>query len=129
MSANDEGGYRQPPNETRFKKGRSGNPKGRPKGTRNLKTDIATLMKKRVTIREDGQRRNVSRQEALLLTLYAKAVQGDTKASSQLFAMLTKLQDQDSAPSQPDVVTDNDRAIVDDFLRRNAPPIKNEEES
>ena len=128
MSTNDdaEGGYGHPPKGTRFTPGRSGNPKGRPKGSRNLKTDLASVLNKRVAIREDGELRHVSRQEAMLLTLCAKALQGDTKASSQLFAMLTKTESQDTAPSQPDVVTDNDCAIVEDFLRRNSVPIRKE---
>lgn len=92
------------------------------RGGRNLKTDLASILQKRVAIREDGELRHVTRQEAMLLTLCAKALQGDTKASSQLFAMLTKTESQDIAPSQPDVVTDNDRAIVEDFLRRNSVP-------
>jgi hypothetical protein len=131
MSTNDDapGGYGRPPKNTRFKPGRSGNAKGRPKGTRNLKTDVTSLLRKRVLIREDGELRHVSRQEAMLLTLYANAVRGDTKASSQLLTMVTKTESQDTAPSQPDIVTDNDRAIVEDFLRRNVLAIKKENES
>ncbi len=128
MSANDdaEGGYGRPPKHTRFKPGRSGNAKGRPKGGRNLKTDLANMLQKRVAIREDGELRHVSRQEAMLLTLYAKAVQGDMRASSQLIAMLTKTEPREKAPSQPEVVTEKDRAIVEDYLRRNSIPIKKE---
>jgi uncharacterized protein DUF5681 len=125
----DEGGYGRPPKDKRFKPGYSGNPKGRPKGARNLKTDLSTLMRKRVPVREDGEMRYVSRQEALLLTLYAKAVQGDTKAASQLFTMVMKIESLDATPPQPDVVTDNDRTIVADFLRRNLPMKKEEDES
>jgi uncharacterized protein DUF5681 len=130
MSTNDDaaGGYGRPPKGTRFRPGRSGNAKGRPKGVRNLKTDLASILQKRVAIREDGELRQVTRQEAMLLTLYSKAVQGDTKASSQLLTMVTKTEAQDAAPSQPDVVTDNDRAIVEDFMRRNL-PVKKEGES
>jgi hypothetical protein len=128
MSTNDdaEGGYGRPPKDTRFKKGRSGNAKGRPKGTRNLKTDLASVLHARVAIREDGELRHVSRQEAMLLTLCAKALQGDTKASSQLFSMLTKTENQDTAPSQPDVVTNDDLYIVEEFLRRNSVTVKKE---
>jgi hypothetical protein len=130
MSTNDDaaGGYGRPPKDSRFKPGRSGNAKGRPKGVRNLKTDLTSILQKRVAIREDGELRHVTRQEAMLLTLYSKAVQGDTKASSQLLTMVTKTEAQDPVPSQPDVVTDNDRAIVEDFLRRNS-PVKKEDES
>ena len=130
MSTDDDapGGYGRPPKSTRFKPGQSGNAKGRPRGARNLKTDLASLLKKRVPIREDGELRYVSRQEAMLLTLYGKAIQGDTKASGQLLAMVTKTETQDAPPSRPDVVTENDRAIVEDYLRRNL-PMKKEDES
>jgi hypothetical protein len=121
------GGYKRPPEGSRFKSGQSGNPKGRPKGARNLKTDLTALMKKRVAIREDGELRRVSRQEALLLSLFEKAVRGDVKASAQIIAMLMKM-DVHAAPSKPDVVTDKDRAIVEDFLRRNLLPIAGESE-
>lgn len=123
------GGYKRPPKSFRFKAGQSGNPKGRLKGDRNLKTDLTALMKKRVAIREDGELRHVSRQEALLLSLFEKAVHGDVKASGQIFAMLMKMNIHDTAPSEPAVVTDNDLAIVEAFLRRNSPPIQGENES
>jgi len=77
-------------------------------------------MKKRVAIREDGELRQVSRQEAMLLSLFEKAVRGDVKASTQIFTMLIKLDIQDTTPSEPAAVTDKDRAIVEDFLRRNS---------
>ncbi len=35
-----EVGYGKPPRHTRFQPGRSGNPRGRPKDTKNLKTDL-----------------------------------------------------------------------------------------
>ena len=113
-------GYKQPPKASRFRAGNSGNPRGRPRGSRNLKTTLTKLMSKRITVREDGQVRQITRQEAMLLKLYSKAVAGDTKASNQLLTMLMKLGGHEPAPTQPDVVTENDRVIVADFLRRNA---------
>jgi hypothetical protein len=131
MSTKDdaEGGYGRPPKATQFKPGRSGNAKGRPKGARSLNTDLANVLQTRVPIREDGELRHVSRQEAMLLTLCAKALQGDTKASGQLFSILTKAESQNTTPSQPDVVSDNDRVIVADFLRRNSVRVKEEGKS
>jgi len=75
-------------------------------------------MTKRVRIREDGELRYVSRQEALLLSLCVKALQGDTRASGQLLARWAKTELHDTQPSQSNV-TINDRVIVEDFLRRN----------
>jgi hypothetical protein len=129
VTDDNAGGYKRPPPGSRFRTGQSGNPKGRPKGGRNLKTDLTALMKKRVAIREDGELRQVSRQEAMLLSLFEKAVRGDIKASAQIFAMLMKLDVRDAAPSEPAAVTDNDRAIVDNFLRRNSLSIAGEGKS
>jgi hypothetical protein len=131
MSEADDsgGGYKRPPGASRFQAGRSGNPKGRPKGARNLRTDLTALMKKRVTVREDGELSHISRQEAMLLSLFDKAVRGDVKASGQIFTMLTKLGLHDAAPSEPPPVTGNDRAIVEAFLRRNSPPIPDGDKS
>jgi hypothetical protein len=129
VSESDNGaGYKRPPQTSRFKAGRSGNPKGRPKGGRNLKTDLTALMKKRIPIRQDGEMRQVSGQEAILLSLFEKAVRGDLKASTQIITMLMKIDNRDPAPPEPAVVTDNDRAIVEDFLRRNTPHPKGEKD-
>lgn len=117
----DDVGYRKPPKRTQFKPGKSGNPKGRAKGQRNLRSDLTSLLKKPVTIREDGELRRVSRQEAILLSLFEKAVRGDVKASSQMLAILLRLEAQDPPEQAPARVTDNDRAIIADFLRRNKP--------
>jgi hypothetical protein len=78
----DAPGYKRPPKDSRFKPGKSGNPNGRPRGARGLKTDLDAVLRKRVTIREDGELRHVSRQMALLLSLYEKAVHGDAKAAT-----------------------------------------------
>jgi hypothetical protein len=130
MSEEDSGaGYKRPPQRSRFKAGRSGNPKGRPKGGRNLKTDLTALMKKRIPIRERGELRQVSGQEAILLSLFEKAVRGDLKASAQIITMLMKIDNRDPPQPEPAVVTDNDRAIVKDFLRRNAVLIKGKDDS
>ena len=120
MSKDDagKGGYGRPPKDSRFKPGRSGNPRGRPKGVRNLRSDFNEVMTKRVRIREDGELRYVSRQEALLLSLCVKALQGDTRASGQLLARWAKTELHDTQPLQSNV-TINDRVAVKDFLRRN----------
>src|SRR6516165_11943941 len=106
------------PRTAALKPGRSGNPRGRPKGVRNLRSDFNEVMTKRVRIREDGELRYVSRQEALLLSLCVKALQGDTRASGQLLARWAKTELHDTQSSQSNVTT-NDRVIVEDFVRQN----------
>lgn len=73
-------GYKQPPVSTRFRKGQSGNPKGRP---RNRHRDIPydTILGQMVTIREDGKERRVTAAEAFLLQLTRKGLAGDSAAA------------------------------------------------
>ena len=80
MSNDNEVGYGKPPKRTQFKKGQSGNPKGRPKHTRNLKTDLTKILGQKISVREGDRTSRVSKQEAMLLSLMAKALKGDTRA-------------------------------------------------
>ena len=96
-----------------------GKPSGRPKGTRSLRSDFNKVLKKRVPIREGGKLRYARRQEVILLKQRAKASQGHTKAAGQLLAMWANGEFRDTPPSQSNVATNNDRAIVEDFLRQN----------
>src|SRR5690349_4135344 len=69
---NDPGypiGYRKPPKHTRFKPGRSGNPKGRPKQHRNVRTIIDETLGQRITIREGNRTRAVTKFQAVVLTM------------------------------------------------------------
>jgi hypothetical protein len=114
-------GYKHPPKSGQFKPGRSGNPRGRPKGTRNLKIDLDKLLRKRVRVRENGEIREISRQEAMLLSLFNKAVQGsDVRAANAIVAMVLKLNPPEPADEAPEEVTDSDRAIIEDYFNRRA---------
>jgi hypothetical protein len=72
-----EVGYGKPPKHTRFKKGKSGNSKGRPKGRKNTDRILRSLMDKKVSVRENGTTRELPLSEALVLRLFEKALNGN----------------------------------------------------
>lgn len=80
MSKAGSSGYKQPPEATRFKNGRSGNPRGRPKN-RHRETPYNTVLGQMMTIREEGKERRVTAAEAFLLQLTQKGLAGDSAAA------------------------------------------------
>lgn len=70
-------GYGKPPAHTQFKKGQSGNPRGRPKGTANLATTLKRTLNEKVTIIENGRQKAVSKGEAAIKQLVNRAAQGE----------------------------------------------------
>ena len=75
-----EVGHGRPPKQRRFKKGQSGNPRGRPKGSKNQKLVFRQVMAAPVTVREGDKRRSLGTYEAMLMAQRNKALQGDSKA-------------------------------------------------
>jgi hypothetical protein len=110
-------GWGKPPKHTRFKKGRSANPKGRPSGTRNLKTDFTNELGSRIRVREGDRETSISKQEAFVKLLVARALKGDARASSLLVSLMAKLLDVASAPA-PTEVGLHEQDIIEAYYRR-----------
>ena len=67
----DRVGYRRPPKQTRFKPGQSGNPKGRPKHARNLKSEFLEELGEIIRVREGDREMKISKQRAFVKALVA----------------------------------------------------------
>lgn len=83
-------GYGRPPKETRFKPGSSGNPRGRPKGARGLKTDLKAELSKKVTVNDGGKKRSMTKQQLFMNQLTTKAAKGNLRA---IFKMIDLIRD------------------------------------
>ena len=118
MPSDDAVGYKKPPVHTRFKPGQSGNLKGRPKGTKNLETDLREELSERIVVREGRTERRISKQRALLKSLTAKAIKGDTRAATVLFNMILRVLE--AAPNDPDTapLTAEEREVIEALEQR-----------
>ncbi len=105
-SGDDEVGYRKPPVSTRFRKGQSGNPRGRPRGRKNG-IPYDAVLGQMVSIREDGRDRRVTAAEAFLLQLAKKGLDGDGAAARQAMAAIDEARARRILEDDPDVITFN----------------------
>jgi hypothetical protein len=79
-------GYRKPPTNTRFAKGRSGNPKGRPRGSKNFATLLRQALAERVVVNENGRRKKVTKLQAIVKQLVNRALQAEYRSIQLLVA-------------------------------------------
>ena len=107
MSTADEApapsGYKRPPAATRFAKGRSGNPRGRPKN-RHREIPYDTVLGQMVTIREDGRERRVTAAEAFILQLTRKGLQGDSASARASLAAIETARASRTSPHENEVL-------------------------
>lgn len=85
-----EVGYGKPPKATQFKRGQSGNQKGRPKGARNLGSLIEEALRRKVSIKDDGKERRIRMSEAIITQLFMRAARGDRKPLERVMELLEK---------------------------------------
>ena len=108
MSSNKENrtassNYRKPPVEHQFKRGTSGNPKGRPPKKNAVQPGFGALgtadrlgavaldeAGRPVTVREGDKVSEIPAMQALLRTMFRAAAQGDTKAGRQLLEVIAR---------------------------------------
>lgn len=88
-----EVGYGKPPKATQFKKGQSGNPKGRPKGARNTRKLALEKLDETMLVKQDGVTKNLPRREIMILALSRKAMQGDIRAIDKIISLVTPLEE------------------------------------
>jgi hypothetical protein len=84
MAEDYDVGYGKPPKHTRFEKGHSGNPGGRPKGSLNVKSELGRLLATKTRIKINGALQSVSTSRALCLALIQKAMGGDVRAFAKI---------------------------------------------
>lgn len=124
-SANDRHdyavGYGKPPQHTRFKKGQSGNPGGRPGGSKNFATLLADELGSKVRVREDGKTRTVTKLQAIVMRVTEGALKGEPRAIREIVGLISRLLPHEELARQEGTpLPADDAALLEDFVQRYA---------
>jgi hypothetical protein len=115
-------GRGKPPRHAQFKKGQSGNPAGRPKGSRNFRTEIMNELLSQVTAKENGRQIKISKRQAVVKSVIAKAAGGDMKAAELIIGLGLKLEPCEPPPATGEnteaELPPDDEAILADYDQR-----------
>lgn len=112
-------GFCRPPEATRFKKGVSGNPRGRPKGSLNVATAFTKALREKVVVNENGQRKTVTKLEAALKQLVNQAASGNLRALRQLVELARDAEaKQNTQAGQAPDLSDLDQGVMEGILKR-----------
>lgn len=111
-------GYGRPPPEHQFRPGKSGNPKGRPKGSKNLSTVVAQALNERVTIIENGRRRTVTKLEAAVKQIVNKAATGDPAVTRYLLSMAARAEEGEEAKQPARSLSEDDEKVIAGIFAR-----------
>jgi hypothetical protein len=96
MADSYEVGYGKPPKDTQFKKGSSGNPKGRPRKALDFHLELLREFGSSITINENGRRRRISKYEAVIKQLAIKAMSGNLSAIRILLGLCQVASEKDA---------------------------------
>jgi hypothetical protein len=122
--------FRRPPEATRFKKGISGNPRGRPKGSLNVASAFMKALREKVMITVHGQRKTITKLEAALKQLANKGASGDLRALTQLIALAQDSEAKQNMPgAQEPVTSEIDQEVMEGILRRFVNTAEQQEEA
>jgi hypothetical protein len=112
-------GYKRPPLHTRYQPGECGNPKGRPKGSKNTSTLLAEELNRRMSVTESGKRQRITKGHAIVKRAVNTAI-SDAKVG---LSMLQNLQRSEAPAAHHAAVPplpsgpEQDR-VFEEFLRR-----------
>ena len=109
--------YRKPPTHTRFKKGQSGNPRGRP--AKNLTALLAAALNEKVTVTENGKRRQITKREAVIAQLVNKSASAELRATKMLIDMLRDIEKRAEPPAAAkSAFSPTDKEVVQQLVAR-----------
>ena len=113
----DQVGYRRPPVHSRWKKGASGNPSGRPKRSGDPMRVLMAELNQTIQITEGGRPRRVTKLEALFKSLAASGIKGNPRSAAVVLSWVAKSIEANGV-GEDDPLTPTQRRVVEDYIER-----------
>jgi hypothetical protein len=110
-------GYQRPPTANQFKPGQSGNPRGRPKGSRSVGAVLQDILRQKVAVTENGRTRRLSTLDIVLRRLANDAMRNETSAVKLILTLVERYGESPATQIQIEDLLAEDRAILERFLK------------
>ena len=117
-----EVGYGKPPRHTRFKKGQSGNPRGRPSGSKNLSTLVIEALNELVVVAENGGRRKITKRQAIITQLVNQSAKADWRATKLVLEILQAIEARTEPAAAETAFDAADERVIEQLRARYAKP-------
>jgi hypothetical protein len=111
-------GYGKPPRHTRFTQGQSGNPRGRARGAKNLKTLLIETLNELVVVAENGRRRTINKRHAFIKQIVNHAVKGNWRAAKLLLDTLQRIEDRTEPETAEASFDAADAKVIEQLMTR-----------
>ena len=113
-----EVGYRSPPKASQFTPGKSGNPRGRPKGSRSVGAVLQEIIQQKIAVSEKGRTRRIPVLEVMLRRLANDAMRSDPKAMKLLLSLIDRYGEATETTLPLSEMLAEDRDILAQYLPR-----------
>jgi hypothetical protein len=111
----DDDGYGKPPRAHQFKPGKSGNPRGRPKGVKNEETILRELLQQKISLNERGKARRITIHEGIFRRIIEDCLKGNTKSAAFL---LNRHHAMTSGEPMESGLSEDDEAVLEAYLQK-----------
>jgi hypothetical protein len=111
----DDIGYGKPPRAHQFEPGKSGNPKGRPKGAKSADTILHELLQQRINLNERGKTRGITILEAILRRIAEDCLKGNIKSAA---FVLNRLQAMSSDETDESGLNEDEQTVLETYLKK-----------
>lgn len=110
-------GYGKPPKTNQFKKGQSGNPRGRKKADTTIRSIMRKISAEKITVQSPDGPKGISATEMVLLNLRNRAAKGDNRATSQFLGLLLSVFGIGEPETTKTDISAEDRALLREALK------------